>query len=136
MTKCLFCKSKNIRKFGSLIVKFADIPIKQTPNYLEIDRQRYQCKICKKTFFEDLPNIDSKRRCTNRLKDWLIQESFKQSFVNLAKQTDLNESTIRRIFEDYAKSKGVNLPARKAVLALEKLDSLKLTNESDQHGEE
>lgn len=136
MIDCANCKSSNIRKFGSLTVRFADIPFKQQPSNLEIERQRYQCKICRKTFFEALPEFDEKRRCTNRLKKWLIQESFKQSFFDLAKQTGLNESTIRRIFEDHAKSRGVSLSARKAVKALENLDSLKLTDESDQQGEE
>lgn len=118
MTKCCFCESTNIRKFGLLRVKFADIPLNSQPVFIEIDRQRYQCKACRKTFFEDLPEVDGKQRCTKQLKDWLIKEAFNQSFVSLAEQSGLNESTVRRIFEEYAKSKGVDLPARKAVKAL------------------
>lgn len=118
MDNCLICKSPNIRKFGSLSIEFADIPFNGQPSPIRVDRQRYQCKACRKTFFEELPEFDSKRRCTKRLKNWLIAESFKQSFVDLAKQTGLNESTIRRIFEDYARSRGVDLPARKAVKVL------------------
>jgi len=31
-------------------------------------RQRYKCKECDETFFEDLPNMDINRSVTNRLK--------------------------------------------------------------------
>lgn len=122
MNNCIFCNSKNIRKFGRLKVRFTDIPLDKNPQIISINRQRYQCKDCEKTFFEALLGFDNKRQCTNRLKDWLIQESFNQSFADLSIQTGLNESTIRRIFEEYARSKGVDLPARKAVKFLKNIN--------------
>lgn len=32
-----------------------------------VNRQRYKCRKCNETFFEDLPDMDIKRSVTNRL---------------------------------------------------------------------
>lgn len=54
---------------------------------LIIKRQRYRCRDCEETVFENLPDMDVNRSVTNRLIDWIQEASL--------------EKTVRNIFNDH-----------------------------------
>src|SRR5690625_7129438 len=54
---------------------------------INVNRQRYKCRECNETFFENLSDMDVNRSVTNRLINWIQQASL--------------EKTVRNIFNDY-----------------------------------
>lgn len=80
-----------------------DLPIHGKRVGLSVDTRRFRCKTCGKTFYEFLPNVDSKRSMTVRLKVWLEKNSLRRPFTHLADGTGVGNSTIRMVFDDYGK---------------------------------
>ncbi|EQD24484.1 MAG: hypothetical protein D084_Lepto4C00430G0010 [Leptospirillum sp. Group IV 'UBA BS'] len=70
---------------------------------LSVDTRRFRCKSCGKTFYESLPNVDSKRSMTVRLKTWLEKRSLRHPFTHLAEETGVSNTTIREVFDDYGR---------------------------------
>lgn len=66
-----------------------------------LDRKRFRCKECDKTFFEPLPDMDEKRMMTKKLVNYIEKLSLKRTFASLAEDIGINEKTIRNIFRDY-----------------------------------
>ena len=50
---------------------------------------------------EALPAVNAKREMTERLCQWIGQQSLKRTFASIADDTGLDEKTIRNIFRDY-----------------------------------
>jgi hypothetical protein len=50
---------------------------------------------------ETLPAVNSKREMTERLCQWIGQQSLKRTFASIAADTGLDEKTIRNIFRHY-----------------------------------
>lgn len=69
---------------------------------LSVDTRRFRCKSCGKTFYEFLPDVDSKRSMTVRLKSWLEKRSLRHPFTHLAEETGVSNTTIREVFDDYS----------------------------------
>lgn len=92
----------NLYKHDSREQVCMDLPIHGKRVGLHIRRQRYRCRECKQTFWERFERtIDDKRNCTNRLVNYIGQQSLKRSFTSIAEDVGLNEKTIRNIFRDY-----------------------------------
>lgn len=68
---------------------------------LFIKRQRYKCRECNETFFETLSDMDVNRSVTNRLINWIKDANLEKTFTSVADDIDVNEKTIRNIFNDY-----------------------------------
>ncbi|WP_280174067.1 helix-turn-helix domain-containing protein [Gracilibacillus kekensis] len=66
-----------------------------------VNRQRYKCRECKETFFENLPDMDVNRSVTNRLLDWIQETSLEKAFTSVAEEIGVDEKTVRNIFNDY-----------------------------------
>ncbi len=94
---------------GSRIQAYTDRPMHGKRVNLLVDRQRYRCTGCGKTFGETLPEIDPVRLMTQRLRAYIEQESLKRSFVSIADDVGIHEKTVRRIFRDYLKSRGLEV---------------------------
>jgi transposase len=71
------------------------------PVLLRVDRARFRCKGCGKTFFSNLPDIDPKRKASTRFVKYIEQECMTKTFALLARETGIDEKTIKNIFEDY-----------------------------------
>ncbi|WP_240452355.1 ISL3 family transposase [Virgibacillus sp. YIM 98842] len=66
-----------------------------------VNRQRYKCRDCNETFFENLAEMDVNRTVTNRLIDWIQEESLEKPFTSVADEIGVDEKTVRNIFNDY-----------------------------------
>lgn len=86
---------------GTQTQLFRDTPMRGMPTRLSVQRRRFQCQHCHKTFFEALPAVDDKRVVTRRLLRYMRQHVFNETFAALARQSGLDEKTIRNICEDY-----------------------------------
>ncbi|WP_439651889.1 helix-turn-helix domain-containing protein [Oceanobacillus alkalisoli] len=66
-----------------------------------VNRQRYKCRECNETFFENLPDMDVNRSVTNRLIYWIKEASLEKMFTSVAEEIGVDEKTVRNIFNDY-----------------------------------
>src|SRR5690625_4331908 len=91
----------NLYKHGKKDQLFFDLPMHAKRVGIFVKRQRYKCRECNETFFEDLSDMDESRSVTKRLIKWIEQSSLKKTFTSIAEEIGINEKTVRNIFNDY-----------------------------------
>lgn len=104
-TRCPVCTSTLFRH-GTQTQTYMDAPIRGKPVKVQIDRRRYRCKTCGKTFFEPLPEMDAKRNMTERLVRYIEERCVKETFVHVSREVGIDEKTVRHIFDDYTTQLG------------------------------
>ena len=107
--QCVHCGSASLVGFGRRENWIRDLPIHGKRVGISVDTRRFRCKICGKTFYEPLSEVDPKRSMTVRLKGWLEKESLRHPFTHLAEETGVGNSTIRMVFDDYTERLRDNL---------------------------
>lgn len=75
-----------------------DINIQDKRVGLIFERTRYKCMDCGSTFYELSDSIAPKSRFTNRLRDYIAEQSKRRSFIDLERELDISNVTIRDIF--------------------------------------
>ncbi len=95
------CNGTLLNRYGMKPQLYRDLPMHGKRVGIEVFRKRYQCKSCGKTFFENLPGMDEKRFMTKRLVEYIETQSLKRTFVSIADDVGILESTVRSIFKDY-----------------------------------
>jgi transposase len=103
---CPHCLSERPYRHGSQQQHYIDIPMRGKPVLLRVDRARFRCKVCGKTFFSHLPDIDAKRKASVRFIKYIEQESMKKTFALLSREAGIDEKTIKHIFKDYVERLG------------------------------
>lgn len=98
---CPHCQSSDIRGFGRREQLIKDLPIHGKRVGVYVDTRRYQCTSCTRTFYEELPVVDDKRKMTKRLVGWIGRQSISRTFSSLADEVGIVEGTVRSIFRDY-----------------------------------
>ncbi len=98
---CPHCLSMRVSRFGKLAQLYMDLPVHAKRVGLNVQRQRYRCENCGKTFMQSLPDLDEKRAVTKRLLNYIQQESLKRTFTSVAEDVGLTEKTIRNIFKEH-----------------------------------
>lgn len=99
-TACPECQS-GLFRHGSRPQTYMDAPIHGKRVVLKIDRKRYRCKVCGKTLFEPLPDVDDKRQATTRLVKHIEFHCLRKTFADLSREVGVDSKTIRHIFDDY-----------------------------------
>lgn len=66
-----------------------------------VQRRRFKCRSCGRTFSEALPDVDDKREMTTRLVQWIGKQSLKRPFAHIAKECGVADKTVRLIYADY-----------------------------------
>lgn len=97
---CPTCQNA-LYRHGSQWQTYIDTPIHGKRVLIEIDRKRYRCKICGKTLFEPLPDMDGKRLATTRLIQHIERHCLRKTFSELSREVGVDDKTIRHIFDDY-----------------------------------
>src|SRR5690625_1555624 len=77
---------------------FFDLPMRAKRVGLIIKRQRYRCRECEETFFEDLPDIDASRSVTNRLIEWIQLASLEK--IRKANREKVSAKERRQLMRD------------------------------------
>lgn len=78
----------NLYKHGKKEQLFFDLPMHAKRVGLIIKRQRYKCRECNETFFENLPDMDVSRSVTNRLINCIQETSLDKTFTSVAEEID------------------------------------------------
>lgn len=100
-TTCPHCKTGRLHGHGSQEQSFQDTPAHGKPVVVFIQRRRFRCTSCGKTLFEPVADFDGKRQTTARLVRYIREQSFTKTFAALAREVDLDEKTIRHVFDDF-----------------------------------
>lgn len=100
--QCPFCNALDPYKHDSRVQEFADAPVRGAPVRIQIDRQRYRCRDCKKTFFQPLIGFSTKRDMTQRLVEYIAKDSLIRTFTDVSKDVGLDVQTVRDVFFDFS----------------------------------
>src|SRR5947209_5732387 len=99
---CSHCASiDNFLRFGKVSQVIMDLPVHAKRVGLNVQRQRYKCKDCGRTFVQYLPDIDERRALTKRLMSYIEVESVKRTFTGISSDVGVDEKTVRNIFGEY-----------------------------------
>ncbi|MET3120444.1 transposase [Oxalobacteraceae bacterium GrIS 2.11] len=98
---CPNCHHAELEGFGRREQMIRDLPMHGKCVSLYVSTRRFRCKGCIKTFYERLPDVNTKRLMTSRLVDWIGQQAVKRTFSSLADEVGIVEGTVRLIFKDY-----------------------------------
>lgn len=92
-------------KNGTKTIRYRDRRIEPVPTWLEVQRQRFKCKTCGSTIYEELPDVDDKHRITKRLREAIALSAVKRTHQDAANVNAVEETLVRRIFDEYAGEK-------------------------------
>jgi transposase len=81
-----------------------DLPIHGKEVALRVIRQRYCCRACGRTFLEPSADMDERHATTKRLVRSVQREALRRTFVSVADEVGLAESTVRRIFGEHTQA--------------------------------
>lgn len=84
-------------RHGTKAAEFRDAPVHGKQVTIQVDRQRYRCRACERTFLQELPDMDEQRRMTVRCLDYIGEQSLLRPFTHVAYDIGVNEKTIRNI---------------------------------------
>jgi transposase len=93
--------SPRLYRFGTLHPEFADVPHHGRLTVLVVERQRWRCRECGKTFLHPLDELDERRMATKRLIEYVQRRSSEDTFTRIARDTGLHEKTVRNIVKEY-----------------------------------
>lgn len=97
---CRECGVKNpkLRVHSNRIQEVRDKNILDKRVGLMVKRRKYRCMECNALFYEYCESIPRKDRLTQRLRDYIADESKKRSFTELETELDISKVTVREIF--------------------------------------
>ena len=98
---CLTCNAAEIVGFGRRDELLMDTPMHGKRVGIVVDRRRYRCSGCGKTFYEIIPGKDSKRHATQRLVTYVERQALNRTFAQISEEIGIDEKTVRNIFHDY-----------------------------------
>ena len=99
------CLAPLLLRNGTKKVRVRDRRIEPAPTWLVIHRQRFRCKSCGGTVYEELPDVDDRHYITRRLKDDLALSATKRTFEDAATFHAVEETLVRRVFKSFAAEK-------------------------------
>jgi transposase len=97
------CCAQPLVKNGSKTVTYDDLRMHRRHVVIEVERQRFYCKLCRKTHILPLPEMDDEFMMTKRLVAEIEQQSLETTFAHLSRYFGVTDRTVGRIFDRYAK---------------------------------
>ena len=99
--ECPECGGIAIKKDGLRKKKIRDLPAFGKQVGLVITMQRYFCQECYSSFYPDILTVDGYAKMTNRMRDYICNESLRKPFVSLAEELSISDTTIKRVFQKH-----------------------------------
>lgn len=95
---CFYCQSGSLHKWtAKKDQRFVDIPACGMPTVIWMNRKRWRCVECGKTFLEHLEWIDSKHRMTKRLVEYIKKEAKERTLASVAREIGVDPMTIKHV---------------------------------------
>jgi transposase len=101
-SSCLICNAADPYLHDTREQEFVDSPIRGEPVRIALQRQRYRCRACKKTFFQPIAALSSKRNMTRRAVHHIATESLIRTFTDVARSYAVDVQTVRGVFMDFS----------------------------------
>jgi len=102
--KCKHCNSSSIRKKGKRNQFYFDTPMRGKRVGLHVEVQGYLCSHCNKFSQAYLPFMSETHRMTDRLVEYIKNNSLQRPFTHLANEIGVSEGTIRKMFKSHVAS--------------------------------
>lgn len=101
-TSCPKCGSgRRPRRYGDLAASYRDAPFLGRQITIAVNLQRFRCHDCGQAFFQNLSDMDGKRRMTARCAAYIIDQVMARSSLrDVSIIVGVDEKTVRNIFED------------------------------------
>jgi transposase len=100
---CPECGSTSIYKHGKTERFVRDLSMFGKRVGINILGHRYKCRNCPITFSESYKSIDDRDKITNRLRQYIQEQSLKKPFANIAYEFSISPTTVKRIFTEFVK---------------------------------
>src|SRR5690625_393975 len=84
----------NLYKHDKKQQLFFDLTMNEKRVGIYVNRQRYKCRDCNETFFENLTDMDTNSFVTNRLINWIQEASLEKTFTSVADDIGVDEKTV------------------------------------------
>ena len=104
-THCVHCNHEEIVGFGRRREVIVDTPVNGKRTYIMLNRRRYRCKSCRRTFLECVQHKHNRRQMTHGLIKYIAHECLQRPFTHVADDVGVDEKTIRNIVSDHASTK-------------------------------
>ena len=104
-THCQHCGKYGVVGFGRREQVVKDLPRLGKRSSIYVETRRWRCKNCGKTFYDELPHVDEKRRMTDRLVQWIGEQAVRRTNSSVAEEVGVSEGTIRLVFAEYVQQK-------------------------------
>lgn len=98
---CSTCGFDTLIHYGTADRKVRDLNEFSKHVGLIIHSHRYHCNNCEVTFVPVYKSVDFKARMTNRMREYIQNQSLCVPFTRIKNDLDVSVSTIRDIFSDY-----------------------------------
>ena len=97
-TYCNKCFSNNLIHNGTRTILYRDTPIHGKPVGIYLNFQRYLCKNCSNTLYQQSQLLDTDHLMTKRLVEYIYTKAYQYTFAKLALEIGVDEKTIRNVF--------------------------------------
>lgn len=94
-------KSEHLHQNQRCLVK--DLPMGDKEVILNLNRRRFKCKICRKTFNEKLDFVGARRTYTHRYAENIVQQLISSNVSSVARNNGLTDEEVNSMLEDVAK---------------------------------
>lgn len=95
---CTRCgRSERMVRHGRLTRLLRDVPRDGRPTWLRLDVTRWRCGACGSTQTPVQDGLQTRRRLTQGLMDWLVQQAGQRPLSQLAREAGVDEKTVRRL---------------------------------------
>ncbi|MCC5614374.1 transposase family protein [Nostoc sp. CHAB 5836] len=101
---CLQCgqKSEKLHQNQRYLVK--DLPMGDKEVILNVNRRRFKCKKCRKTFSEELDFVGARKRFTHRYAENIVKQLISSNVSNVARNNGLTDEEVNSMLEDVAEN--------------------------------
>ncbi|MCM0589056.2 MAG: ISL3 family transposase [Gloeotrichia echinulata IR180] len=101
---CPHCgqNSRHLHQNQKCLVK--DLPMGDFEVILNVNRRRFKCKKCRKTFNEKLDFLGARKRYTYRYAEYIIKQVINSNVSNVARNNGLTNEEVISMLEDVAKN--------------------------------
>ncbi len=94
--------SGSVYRHGTTSRLLVDVPREGKPVALRLERQRYRCRCCGRTFLQPVVGVPDQGMLTQALQDFIIAQASSMSATAIARAVGVHEKTIRNLLADVA----------------------------------
>ncbi len=101
---CPYCgqRSEKLHQNQKYLVK--DLPMGDNEVILNVNRRRFKCKKCEKTFSEKLDFVGTRKGYTHRYAENIVKQIVNSNVSNVARNNGLTDEEVSSMLEDVAKN--------------------------------